>query len=108
MINPYDILTLEETADYLHCGKSTLCNLMASKDINIRPPGVKVGKSWIFVRMDVVEYLRTRYPSNLQIAQDEQIEENTICQSKSARVHPIGLSPSKSTGDEYDKALGLQ
>lgn len=50
-------LDIIEAADFLHCSDDTIRELVASGEL----PGAKVGRKWVFVDVDLVEWLRTQY-----------------------------------------------
>lgn len=50
-------LDLEGAAKYLHCHEDTVRELAASG----RLPGAKVGRAWVFVDVDLIEWLRAQY-----------------------------------------------
>jgi len=55
IMNELDTLTIEEAADYMKCGKSTLLDLLKNPDPLIKPPAAKIGKAWVFVRKNLIE-----------------------------------------------------
>jgi DNA binding domain, excisionase family len=50
-------LDLEEAAAFLKCSDDTIRELVASGEL----PGAKVGRKWVFVDIDLIEWLRTQY-----------------------------------------------
>ena len=50
-------LNLNEAAAFLHIHPSTLLRLAGSGDI----PGAKPGKCWVFLDVDLADWLRTHY-----------------------------------------------
>ena len=67
-------------------------------------PGAKLGKCWIFVEVDLIEYVRSQYrPRALQGDSKEVLE----CHSTSAKTRRTGGSKSTTAADAYSKALGL-
>jgi excisionase family DNA binding protein len=74
-------LDLEEAATFLKCSDDTVRELAASGQL----PAAKVGRAWVFVDVDLVEWLRTQY--------------NASCQtSKSAGTGTTRTSRSKGKG----------
>ncbi|WP_226842614.1 helix-turn-helix domain-containing protein [Acidithiobacillus thiooxidans] len=53
-------LTREEAAELLHIHKDTVAQLAASGSL----PGAKAGRRWVFIEMDLIEWLRGRYAAN--------------------------------------------
>ena len=52
-------LDLEEAAAFLKCSDDTIRELVASGQL----PGAKVGRKWVFIDVDLLEWLRTKYAS---------------------------------------------
>jgi excisionase family DNA binding protein len=50
-------LTLEEAAEVLHLHKVTLRNKARSGEL----PAAKVGKRWLFLEIDLINWLRLHY-----------------------------------------------
>jgi excisionase family DNA binding protein len=76
-------LTLEEAARLLQLHPTTLAAKARSGEI----PGAKPGKRWVFVEVDLVEYVRSHYD---------------------AKTRLTGGSKSPTVDSAYSKALGLQ
>lgn len=68
-------------------------------------PGAKVGKRWVFVEDDLVNFLRSQYAWNRQALQVTSRKESP-CHFISAEI-PGGSSARTQTGDEYKNLLGL-
>ncbi len=51
--NQYDILTPEETMDYLNIGRNTLYNLLNSGKLK----GFRIGRNWKIPRKSLDEYV---------------------------------------------------
>ena len=96
-----DTLTLQEAADFLKIHPVTLLDKANAGEV----PGAKIGKRWVFVRIDLIDCIRSQYKR--RALQGESMEE-TLCHSSNAKTHQIGGSKSRHTTDEqYSKALGL-
>ncbi|MGA9165212.1 MAG: helix-turn-helix domain-containing protein [Thiobacillus sp.] len=67
-------------------------------------PGAKIGKSWVFVDVDLIEHIRAQYP--LRVMQGDR-QEKTLCLSTNAKTRPSGGSKSATTDRQYKEALGL-
>lgn len=52
-----DTLDINEAADFLRCHKETLRRLADSGEL----PGTKIGRAWVFVREDLIAYVRSKY-----------------------------------------------
>ena len=83
----YRTLSLKEAAEYLHVHEETLRNMALAGKVR----GVKPGRAWVFLQIDLVEYLRGR--------QGERWD-------SSAEVGSGGLT-SASADAEYGALLGL-
>ena len=90
-------LDLQQAAALLHIHPVTLQSKAKSGVI----PGAKVGKCWVFVEVDLVDYIRSNY--GRRTLQGEQ--ENNLCHSLNAKTRPFGGSRSPSTDALYKKAL---
>lgn len=54
-------------------------------------PGAKIGKSWVFVELDLIEHIRAQYP--LRVMQGDR-QEKVLCHSTNAKTRPPGGSRS--------------
>jgi hypothetical protein len=70
-------------------------------------PGAKIGRRWVFVRDDLVAFVRSQYACSRQALRVTSRKEVTACHSTSAEI-PGGSSSSARTGDEYASLLGLK
>jgi excisionase family DNA binding protein len=93
-------LTLEEAADFLKMHPMTVQEKARSGEI----PAAKPGRRWVFIDVDLVEYLRSQYSSR---ALQGDTKEMQTCHSTSERARPITGSMSATVDAEYSKALGL-
>ncbi|TLS18454.1 MAG: helix-turn-helix domain-containing protein [Betaproteobacteria bacterium] len=94
-------LTLQEAASFLKVHPVTLQSKARSGEI----PGAKVGKCWVFLEIDLIEFIRSQYPR--RVLQGEH-ERNHTCHSSNAKIRPSGGSRSSSTDEKYNAALGLR
>src|SRR5438309_10933578 len=94
-------LDLEAAAALLHIHPVTLQEKARSGEI----PGAKIGKCWVFVDVDLIDHIRSKYPR--RVLQSEQ-KESEACHSTNARTHPIGGSKSATAEEQYSAALGLK
>jgi excisionase family DNA binding protein len=96
-----ETLTIEEAAELLKIHPVTLSEKVAIGEI----PGARIGKRWVFVKVDLIEYIRSQYKR--QAMQGEPME-MSICHSTKEKIPRIGGSRSRlPTDDAYNKALGL-
>jgi hypothetical protein len=66
-------------------------------------PGAKIGKSWLFVDVDLIDHIRSQYPARvMQGAHQEKSE----CHSTNAKILPSGGSSSTTWERRYKEALG--
>jgi len=93
-------LNLVEAAQFLHVHQTTLQKRARDGDI----PGVKIGRAWVFVDVDLLDYLRSQYRRR---ALQGDAKEVMKCHSTNAKIVPIGGLNSMLTDDEYRKALEL-
>ena len=95
-----DSLSVEEAAQFLRMHPVTLRVKAAAGEV----PGAKLGKRWVFLRIDLEGYVRSKYPAR---ALQGDSSEHSICHSTNAKIRLSGGSNSTSTDAEYRKALGL-
>src|SRR6266852_8482328 len=48
-------------------------------------PGAKIGRAWVFVEIDLLEYIRAQYTRRAFQGDRKELE----CHSSNARTHPI-------------------
>jgi hypothetical protein len=68
-------------------------------------PGAKAGRRWVFLEMDLAEYLRSLYPLQRQALRVTN-EKEVICHYADAAVSG-GSTSSRPMGSEYAELLGL-
>ena len=96
-----ETLNLDEAAVFLKIHPVTLSEKACQGEI----PGARIGKRWVFVKVDLIDCIRSKY--RLQALQGEQMEAS-ICHSTKEKTHRFGGSKSRRpTDDAYSKALGL-
>jgi excisionase family DNA binding protein len=93
-------LTLQQAAALLKIHPITLQAKARAGEI----PGAKIGKRWVFVEIDLIEYLRAQYRRR---ALQGDATEVLLCHSTDAQTRLIGGSNSATTDDEYSKVLAL-
>lgn len=96
-----ETLDVREAALFLRMHPVTLRNKLRAGEI----PGAKPGKRWVFLRIDLERYIRSKYSP--RATQGENHEE-ILCHSTSERTRRIGGSSSVATDKQYRKALGLK
>lgn len=87
-------LDIVEAAEWLKCGTDTVQQLAASGQI----PAAKVGRAWVFVDVDLVEWLRSQYKAP---------EQPNKAHSCSTNVVKRGMSTSSTRVRGLDELLDL-
>jgi len=96
-----DTLTLQEAAALLKIHPVTLLQKVNAGVV----PGAKIGKCWVFVEIDLIDFIRSQYSRR---ALQGEHERNTTCHSINAKTPLIGGSSSRPAVDrQYSEALGL-
>ena len=95
-----DTLTLQEAAALLKIHPVTLLGKARAGEI----PGAKIGKCWVFVEVDLIEYIRSQYPRRALQGEHAEV---SLCHSKNAKTHRIGGLISPMMDAEYSTVLGL-
>src|SRR3984957_17964178 len=95
---PLRTLTLDEAAAFLH---------MHPEEVRIRVkrglvPGAKAGRRWVFLEIDLVEFVRSLYPVRRQALQVTSQE--AVCHFESA-VRSGGSTSPRQVASEYDDLL---
>jgi hypothetical protein len=93
-------LNLREAAEFLKIHPVTLGDKARAGEI----PGAKIGKAWVFVDIDLIDYIRAQYQR--RDLQGEKVEV-LQCHSSNETVHPIGGSKLPTTENQYKKVLAL-
>lgn len=52
--------TVEEAAEMLKCSSDKVLELIHSDNL----PAAKIGRAWVLIDVDVIEYIRTKYTLN--------------------------------------------
>jgi excisionase family DNA binding protein len=95
-----DTLDLQGAARLLKIHPITLQRKAKSGEI----PAAKIGRAWVFVKVDLLEHIRAQYAPRM--AQGDT-KENQLCRSTYAKTRPYSGSKSRLTDGQYRKALGL-
>ncbi|MGZ8251904.1 MAG: helix-turn-helix domain-containing protein [Methylophilaceae bacterium] len=93
-------LTLQEAAQFLKIHPVTLGEKARLGEI----PGTKIGKCWVFLDVDLIEYIRSQYKR--RDLQGEQVEVSQ-CHSSNEKIHLSGGLKLPTTDDQYKKVLRL-
>jgi len=95
-----DTLNLEQVASYFHMNKET-ARRMASKGLI---PGCKLGKRWVFLKIDLDEFIRSKYSKPRQALLSESTKGDRLCHLSNAEKRGGSHSPHQ-TGSELDALL---
>lgn len=93
-------LTLQEAAEVLKLHPVTVAEWAAAGRI----PAAKLGRRWVFVRDDLIGYVRANYRRRALQGDGSEISQ---CHSTNAKTHRSGGSSSRSAVAACRKALGL-
>ncbi|WP_058459429.1 helix-turn-helix domain-containing protein [Legionella bozemanae] len=94
-------LNIEGASKLLGAHRETIRRMAASGEL----PGVKIGRSWVFLEQDLVMYLRNKY-SSCDALQGVAYRSNTKWHS--TKEMESGGSISSIKEREYVKVLGLK
>lgn len=94
-------LDLRQAADFLRIHPVTLRIKAGNGEI----PGAKVGRCWVFLDVDLAEYLRSQYPA--RASQGDTLEK-LKCHSTNAKTRPAGGSSYQSWDERYNAVLALK
>ena len=76
-------LSLREAAAFLKIHPVTLAEKARAGEI----PGAKVGRAWVFLKIDLEECIRSKYPR--RALQGDSVEVS-VCHSSNAKAHRTG------------------
>ncbi|MCX7116378.1 MAG: helix-turn-helix domain-containing protein [Legionellales bacterium] len=94
-------LDINQAAQFLGAHKETIRRLVAGGQL----PGVKIGRSWVFLEQDLVMHIRNKY-SGCDASQGAHNRSNTTWHSKEKMV--FGGLTSPTLESVYEKALKLR
>ncbi|HAU0967645.1 TPA: helix-turn-helix domain-containing protein [Legionella pneumophila] len=92
-------LNIQQAAEFLGAHKETVRRLAANKQI----PGVKIGRSWVFLEQDLVMHIRKKYSSH-----DASQGDHGRIKWHSTKEMEYGGLISVTKEKEYAKVLGLK
>ena len=95
-------LDLKQAADFLKMSPEGLRQKTKAGDI----PGAKVGKQWVFLEEDLVEYIRASYPVQRQALRVPNPTEDKSWHYANAATSG-GLTSRRQMAREYASRLGL-
>ena len=96
-----DSLDLHDAADFLKMHWQTLRAKAQSGEI----PGAKLGKRWVFLKEDLVSYIREHYAGQRPRSQGQQIVGGTRCCTSDLTRASGGASSQHQTEAEYKNLL---
>ncbi|SMB27893.1 conserved protein of unknown function [Sterolibacterium denitrificans] len=94
-----DTLDTRQAADFLRIHPVTLHGKTRKGEI----PGAKIGRRWVYLRVDLIAYVRAQYA--LRVSQGDR-QENYGCHLSGAKTLPVGGSNSPSWEKRYIAAVG--
>ena len=97
----FKTLDIDGAAKFFKAHKETIRRLASSGEL----PGVKIGRSWVFIEEDLVMYIRNKY-SNRDASQGVNIRSIDIWHSTKETESGGRISSIKENG--YEKVLGLR
>ena len=96
-------LNLHEAAVLLHMHAESLRQKTRQGLI----PGAKIGKRWVFLEEDLIDYLRSQYPSQRQAARVTDTEVKSDLSLVGRKTISRRCDSELATDAEYAKLLGL-
>lgn len=98
--NRLQSLDLKEAAEFLHIHPITLLRMARSGKV----PGAKPGKCWVFIDVDLADWLRAQYKPRASEG-GLRNERKQKCHSSDAKTPRLGGLTSPSTGNAYSALL---
>ena len=92
-------LTLDQAAEFLHVHPVTLLRMAQSGKV----PAVKPGKCWVFIDLDLADWLRAQYAT--RASEGIRNERKLTCHSSDAKTPRRGGLISPSTANAYSALL---
>jgi hypothetical protein len=69
-------------------------------------PAAKPGKKWVFIDVDLAEWLRAQYKTQTSVSDSR--ERSNVCHSTNVKIQTFGgMNSQTQQVKEYKKALGL-
>ena len=90
-------LNLQQAAEFLKIHPVTLGEKARAGEI----PGAKIGKSWVFLEIDLIDYIRAQYQQRAL-----QGGKETLWHSTNAKTRPSSGLKLVSVDEQYNAALG--
>jgi excisionase family DNA binding protein len=90
---------IQQAAEFLGAHKETVRRMAVNKQI----PGVKIGRSWLFIEQDLVMHIRNKYSSR-----DASQGDHRRIKWHSTKETEYGGLISVTKEKEYAKVLGLK
>ena len=98
--NALRTLDIDEAAAFLKIHPVTLSEKAKAGEI----AGAKIGRSWVFLEVDLVMHIRSKY--KMRVLQGEAKE--ILCHSTNEKIRQLGGLKSPSVDEKYNVALGLR
>jgi len=93
-------MNIKEAAAFLKVHPVTLSMKASAGEIQ----GAKIGKCWVFLEVDLIEHIRSKYA--MRALQSERKE--TLCHSTNAKTLQHGGLKSPLLVEQYNEVLGLK
>ena len=88
---------------FLNIHVVTLYRLVKQKKV----PGAKIGKCWVFIDLDLLAYIRSKYQVQADVS--DESERSNKCHYTNVKAQKLGgLSSPMRVESEYKKVLGLK
>lgn len=96
-------MNLEEAANFLKLHPEELRRRAKAGKV----PAAKIGKCWVFLQDDIVEFMRSQYSSRVQTFDKRLGKEGSLCHLLNEESTG-GSILSPQTASEYENLLGLK
>ena len=95
-----ETLNLRQAAEFMHVHHDTLQRMARRGQV----PACKVGRRWVFIDVDLVDYMRSNYAPLVLKGVHGKVK---TCRFLKEKVQRITGANSISTASEYNALLGL-
>ena len=94
---------IDEAAEFIRVHPVTLSKMAHEGEI----PAAKPGKEWVFINIDLVEWLRSKYKTQASVS--DQTKRTNKCHSTNVKIQlPGGTNSKAQMGNGYKELLGLK
>ena len=88
----FETMDLQTAATYLRAKAETISQLARKGEL----PGAQIGKGWIFLREDVLDFLRKRIASETEARRAARDSESNTAYKDEGSVQPVAILQSRS------------